>query len=31
LRRQPFQPLEVRMSNGDKHQIRLPKSAFLLR
>ena len=31
LRRQPFQPLEVRMSNGDAHQIRHPESAFLLR
>ncbi len=31
LRRQPFQPLEVRMSNGDSHQIRHPEMAFLLR
>ena len=31
LRRQPFQPLEVRMSNGDAHQIRHPEMAFLLR
>ncbi len=31
LHRQPFQPLEVRMSNGDSHQIRHPEAAFLLR
>ena len=31
LRRQPFQPLEVRMSNGDSHQIRHPEMALLLR
>lgn len=31
LQRQPFQPLEVRMSNGDAHQIRHPEMAFLLR
>ena len=31
LKRQPFQPLEVRMSNGDAHQIRHPENAFLLR
>jgi len=31
LRRKPFQPLEVRMSNGDSHQIRHPEMAFLLR
>jgi len=31
LRRQPFQPLEVRMSNGDAHQIRHLEMAFLLR
>ncbi len=31
LKRQPFQPLEVRMSNGDSHQIRHPEMAFLLR
>jgi len=31
LNRQPFQPLEVRMSNGDSHQIRHPEMAFLLR
>jgi len=31
LRRRPFQPIEVRMSNGDAHQIRHPENAFLLR
>lgn len=31
LRRQPFQPFEVRMSNGDAHQVRHPKMALLLR
>ena len=31
LRRLPFQPIEVRMSNGDVHQIRHPENAFLLR
>ena len=31
LKRQPFQPFEVRMSNGDAYQIRHPEMAFLLR
>jgi hypothetical protein len=31
LCRQPFQPLEVRMSNGDTHQIRHPEMAMLLK
>jgi hypothetical protein len=31
LRRQPFQPFEVRMSNGDAFQIRHPEMALLLR
>jgi hypothetical protein len=31
LRRQPFQPFEVRMSNGDAYQIRHPEMALLLR
>ena len=31
LHRQPFQPFEVRMSNGDIHQIRHPEMALLLR
>jgi len=30
LRRQPYQPLEVRMSSGDVHQIRHPEMALLL-
>jgi hypothetical protein len=29
--RRPFQPFEVRMSNGDVHQVRYPDFAFLLR
>ena len=28
LRRQPFQPFEVRMSNGDAYQIRHPEMAL---
>lgn len=31
LRRQPFQPFEVRMSNGDAYQIRHPEMALLLK
>ena len=31
LRRQPFQPLEVCMSNGESHQIRHSEMALLLR
>jgi len=31
LRRKPFQPLEIRMSNGDIHQIRHPEMAMLLK
>jgi len=31
LRRQPFEPLEVRLSNGDVHQIPHPEFAILLR
>lgn len=31
LRSQPFQPIEIRMSNGDVHQVRHPENAFLLR
>jgi hypothetical protein len=31
LRHKPFQPLEVRMSNGDVHQIRHPEMALLLK
>ena len=29
LRRQPFEPFEVRMTNGDAHRIRHPELAFL--
>ena len=29
LRRQPFQPFEVRMTNGDRHEIRHPEMALL--
>jgi hypothetical protein len=29
--RRPFQPFEVRMSNGDIHQVRYPDFAFVLR
>jgi len=31
LRRQPFQPFEIRMSNGASHQVRHPEMALLLR
>ena len=31
LRRQPFQPFEIRMSNGAAHQGRHPEMALLLR
>jgi hypothetical protein len=31
LRRQPFQPFEIRMSNGDAYQVRHPEMALLLR
>jgi len=31
LRQRPFQPFEVRMSNGDVYQIRYPDFAFVLR
>jgi len=31
LRRQPFQPLEIHMSNGEVHQIRHPEMAMLLK
>ena len=29
--RRPFQPFEVRMSNGDVHKVRYPNYAFVLR
>jgi hypothetical protein len=31
LRRQPFQPLEVRMSDGTKHKIDHPRKAMQLK
>jgi len=31
LQRQPFEPLEVRLSNGDVHQIPHPEFAVLLK
>ena len=31
LERRPFQPFEVRMSNGDVYQVRYPNYAFVLR
>ena len=30
LKRQPFQPFEVRMSNGDAFEVRHPEMVFLL-
>ena len=31
LKRQPFQPFEVRMSNGDSFTVKHPEMVFLLR
>ena len=31
LRRQPFEPLEIRLTNGEKHEVRHPEMALLLR
>lgn len=31
LRRQPFQPFEVRMSNGDSFDVKHPEMVFLLK
>ncbi len=31
LRRQPFEPFEVRLTNGEKHKIRHPEMALLQR
>ncbi len=31
LRRTPFQPFEIRMSNGDAFQVRHPEMALLLK
>ena len=30
LRRQPFEPFEIRLSNGEKHEVRHPEMALLL-
>jgi hypothetical protein len=29
LRRQPFEPFEIRLTNGEKHQVRHPEMALL--
>ena len=29
MRRQPFEPFEIRMTNGDAHRFRHPELAFL--
>ena len=29
LRRQPFEPFEVRMTNGETHQVRHPENALV--
>ncbi len=31
LRQQPFAPFEVRLSNGDVHEVRHPENAVLLK
>lgn len=31
LRRQPFEPFEMRLTNGEKHEVRHPEMALLLR
>jgi hypothetical protein len=31
LRREPFEPFEIRLSNGDKHEVRHPEMALLLK
>ena len=31
LQRQPFEPFEIRLSNGEKHEVRHPEMALLLR
>jgi hypothetical protein len=31
LNRRPFEPFEVRMSNGDRYQVRHPEFAMLVR
>jgi hypothetical protein len=29
LRRQPFEPFEIRLTNGERHQVRHPEMALL--
>ena len=31
LRRQPFEPFEIRLTNGEKHEVRHPEMALLLK
>lgn len=31
LRKQPFEPFEIRLSNGDVHAVRHPESAIVLK
>ena len=31
LQRQPFEPFEIRLTNGEKHEVRHPEMALLLR
>ena len=31
LRRQPFEPLEIRLTNGEKHEVRHPEMVLLLK
>jgi hypothetical protein len=31
LRRQPFEPFEIRLTNGERHEVRHPEMALLLR
>ena len=30
LQRQPFEPFEIRLTNGEKHEVRHPEMALLL-
>ena len=31
LRRQPFEPFQISLTNGEKYEVRLPEMALLLR
>ena len=31
LRREPFEPFEIRLTNGEKHEVRHPEMALLLK